>query len=61
LELDDPVLRRRDLGLLPKQAYELRVRLDALHGNPIEGSSLSTAEPRSLPLPSTHPTFAEIG
>jgi hypothetical protein len=61
LEVDDLLLRRPDLGIPPKQAYELGVRLDAMHGNPIGGSSLRTAEPRSLPLPSTQPTFSEIG
>ena len=61
MEVDDLLLRRPDLGILPKQAYELRVRLDAMHGNAIGGSSLSTAEPRLLPLPSTYLTFGEIG
>jgi hypothetical protein len=61
LEVDDLLLRRPDLGILPKQAYELRVRLDALHGNPIGGLLLSTAEPRSLPLSSTYLTFTETG
>jgi len=35
LEVDDLLLLRPDLGIPPKQAYELGIRLDAMHGNPI--------------------------
>jgi LuxR family transcriptional regulator, maltose regulon positive regulatory protein len=56
------ILRRRpDLGILPKQAEELRSRADTSHDKPAGVSSLTTAELRLLPLLPTHLTFAEIG
>jgi len=56
------ILRRRpDLGILPKQAEELRSRADTSNDTPAGVSSLTTAELRLLPLLPTHLTFAEIG
>jgi LuxR family maltose regulon positive regulatory protein len=53
--------QRPGLGDLPRQAAELRTRLNsdsaAIHG----ASSLTTAELRLLPLLSTHLTLGEIG
>jgi LuxR family maltose regulon positive regulatory protein len=57
----DIFLQRPALGDLPRQAAELRARLDsdpvAMQG----ASSLTTAELRLLPLLSTHLTLGEIG
>jgi len=55
------VLRRRpDLGILPKEAEELRSQLDTSRGGIAGVSSLTTAELRLLPLLPTHLTYAEI-
>jgi LuxR family maltose regulon positive regulatory protein len=56
------VLRRRpDLGILPKEAEELRSKVDTSRGGMAGVSSLTTAELRLLPLLPTHLTYAEIG
>jgi LuxR family maltose regulon positive regulatory protein len=57
----DILQRRPDLGVLPRQAEELRSRADSSDDKPIGVSSLTTAELRLLPLLPTHLTFAEIG
>jgi len=53
--------RRPDLGILPRQAAELRSKLDMIAGGTPGASSLTTAELRLLPLLSTHLTLGEIG
>ena len=59
-QAEDIFQQRPGLGDLPKQAAELRAKLDAgplaMHG----ASSLTTAELRLLPLLSTHLTLGEI-
>jgi LuxR family transcriptional regulator, maltose regulon positive regulatory protein len=57
----DILERRPDLGVLPRQAEELRSRAATGHDKPTGVSSLTTAELRLLPLLPTHLTFAEIG
>jgi LuxR family maltose regulon positive regulatory protein len=57
----DILQRRPDLGILPKQAEELRTRADTSHDEAVGVSALTTAELRLLPLLPTHLTFAEIG
>ena len=52
---------RPDLGVLPKQAEELRARLDLLREHTTGAPSLTRAELRLLPLLATHLTFREIG
>jgi LuxR family maltose regulon positive regulatory protein len=60
-QAQDIFQQRSGLGDLPRQAAELRAKLNndsgALHG----ASSLTTAELRLLPLLSTHLTLDEIG
>jgi LuxR family transcriptional regulator, maltose regulon positive regulatory protein len=53
--------QRPDLGVLPKQAEELRSEVEQIVRKAVSGSSLTTAEMRILPLLSTHLTFREIG
>jgi LuxR family maltose regulon positive regulatory protein len=56
------ILRLRpDLGVLPREADELRAALDTLRVGAVGTSSLTTAELRLLPLLATHLTFREIG
>jgi len=52
---------RPDLGVLPKQAEELRARLDLHREHAMGAPSLTRAELRLLPLLATHLTFREIG
>jgi LuxR family maltose regulon positive regulatory protein len=52
---------RPDLGVLPKQADELRAMLDTVHAGVPGVSTLTTAEVRLLPLLPTHLNFSEIG
>ena len=60
-QAQDIFQQRPQLGVLPKQAAELRAKLSrvpvAMHG----ASSLTTAELRILPLLPTHLTMGEIG
>ena len=60
-QLHDIVLQRPDLGDLPRQAADVRARLDDRQGATQGASSLTAAELRLLPLLSTHLTFDEIG
>ncbi len=52
--------QRPDLGDLPKQAAELRAKLDTITAGTAGAPSLTTAELRLLPLLSTHLTLGEI-
>jgi LuxR family transcriptional regulator, maltose regulon positive regulatory protein len=74
LALDDPggaratlrqarqvLLRRPDLGILPRQAQELQAKLTTSHGGAAGSASLTSAELRLLPLLATHLSFREIG
>jgi len=61
LEVDDLLLRRPDLGVLPKQADELRARLDEMRVDAVGASSLTAAELRLLRLLGTHHSFRAIG
>jgi LuxR family transcriptional regulator, maltose regulon positive regulatory protein len=60
-EAQEVLQRRPDLGLLPKQADQLRMELDAIRGGAVGASTLTAAELRLLPLLSTHLPFREIG
>jgi LuxR family transcriptional regulator, maltose regulon positive regulatory protein len=60
-EADDVLRRRPHLGILPRQADELRSQLGNLRAEVIGASSLTAAELRLLPLLSTHYSFREIG
>jgi LuxR family transcriptional regulator, maltose regulon positive regulatory protein len=60
-EARDVLQQRPDLGILPRQAEELRGQLHTIRGATMGASSLTTAELRLLPLLSTHLTFREIG
>src|SRR4029453_18598456 len=53
--------QRPELGRLPRQAEELRLRLDTVRGGSPGASSLTTAELRLVPLLPTHLTYPEIG
>lgn len=57
----DVLQLRPDLGILPAQVEELRLRLDMTRVALPGSSSLSTAELRLLPLLATHLSFPEIG
>jgi DNA-binding CsgD family transcriptional regulator len=52
---------RPQLGILPRQADELRAQLATFNRATVGASSLTTAELRLIPLLSTHLTFPEIG
>jgi LuxR family transcriptional regulator, maltose regulon positive regulatory protein len=60
-EADDVLRRRPHLGILPRQADELRSQLGSIRAEVIGASSLTAAELRLLPLLSTHYSFREIG
>jgi LuxR family transcriptional regulator, maltose regulon positive regulatory protein len=60
-ETRDILQLRPDLGVLPQQADELRSRLQAIRGETVGMSSLTSAELRLLPLLATHLSFREIG
>jgi LuxR family transcriptional regulator, maltose regulon positive regulatory protein len=60
-EVDDLLLRRPDLGILRRQADQLRARLDGMHVDAIGASSLTAAELRLLRLLGTHHSFRGIG
>jgi LuxR family transcriptional regulator, maltose regulon positive regulatory protein len=57
----DILQQRPDLGVLPKEAAELRVTVDTMRGAAMGASSLTTAELRLLPLLATHLSFPQIG
>jgi LuxR family transcriptional regulator, maltose regulon positive regulatory protein len=56
----DILQQRPDLGLLPQQAAELRIELNAGQVHISGASSLTAAELRLLPLLCTHLTLEEI-
>jgi LuxR family maltose regulon positive regulatory protein len=60
-QVRDILQQRPDLGRLPLQAEELRVRLDSVRGGSPGASSLTTAELRLLPLLPTYLTYPQIG
>jgi LuxR family maltose regulon positive regulatory protein len=60
-EARDVLLLRPDLGILPRQAAELRSRLDTISGPGVGAVPLTKAELRLLPLLATHLTFPEMG
>jgi LuxR family maltose regulon positive regulatory protein len=60
-QADDILQQRPDLGVLPRQAKDLRTGLATMRRTGLGASSLTTAELRLLPLFSTHLTFREIG
>jgi LuxR family maltose regulon positive regulatory protein len=57
----DITQRRPQLGVLPEQAEQLRLRVDTMAGQAIGASSLTKAELRLLPLLPTHLSFREMG
>ena len=60
-QADDIFQQRPALGILPKQADELRAKVDTVRSGALGASSLTTAELRLLPLLPTHLSFREIG
>jgi LuxR family maltose regulon positive regulatory protein len=60
-EVDELLRRRPHLGLLGRQADQLRARVEAMRADVLGASSLTGAELRLLPLLATHLTFREIG
>jgi LuxR family transcriptional regulator, maltose regulon positive regulatory protein len=60
-EVDELLQRRPDLGILRRQAEELRARLDALRVEAVGASSLTAAELRLLRLLGTHHSFRVMG
>jgi LuxR family transcriptional regulator, maltose regulon positive regulatory protein len=60
-EVDDLLLWRPDLGILPEQANQLRSQLEHIHTDLNGAAPLTTAELRLLPLLPTHHSFREIG
>ena len=60
-QVRDILQLRPDLGLLTKQADELRARLDTLRDKTLGAAPLTTAELRVLPLLATNLSFREIG
>jgi LuxR family transcriptional regulator, maltose regulon positive regulatory protein len=57
----DVLQQRPDLGVLPKEAGELRAKVDTMRGVTLGASSLTTAELRLLPLLATHLSYPQIG
>ena len=58
----EAVLRRQpDLGVLPAQVEELRLRLKTMRADAPGTSSMTAAELRMLPYLATHLSFPEIG
>jgi LuxR family transcriptional regulator, maltose regulon positive regulatory protein len=60
-EVGDLLLRRPDLGILRRQADQLRARLDEMRVDAVGASSLTAAELRLLRLLGTHHSFRGIG
>jgi LuxR family transcriptional regulator, maltose regulon positive regulatory protein len=60
-EVEDLLRRRPNLGVLARDAGELRSRLDGLRAKVVGASSLTAAELRLLPWLATHHSFHEIG
>jgi LuxR family transcriptional regulator, maltose regulon positive regulatory protein len=60
-EVDELLRRRPHLGILGRQADQLRARVDVMRVDVLGASSLTAAELRLLPLLATHLTFREIG
>ncbi len=59
-QAQDIFQQRPDLGILPRQAADLRMELEAGPGRIGGASSLTAAELRLLPLLCTHLTLKEI-
>jgi LuxR family transcriptional regulator, maltose regulon positive regulatory protein len=57
----DVFQQRPALGNLPRQADELRAKVETVRAQALGASSLTTAELRLLPLLPTHLSFREIG
>ncbi|HEX7146089.1 MAG TPA: LuxR C-terminal-related transcriptional regulator, partial [Actinomycetota bacterium] len=60
-DADDVLRRRPGLGVLGRQADELRTQLDILRGDAIGALSLTAAEIRLFRLLGSHYSFREIG
>jgi LuxR family maltose regulon positive regulatory protein len=60
-EIDDLLRRRADLGVLGREAEDLRTQLRAISGGTPGVSTLTTAELKLVPLLPTHLSFREIG
>ena len=60
-DADDVLRRRPGLGVLGRQADELRTQLDLLRGDAIGALSLTAAEIRLFRLLGSHYSFREIG
>jgi LuxR family maltose regulon positive regulatory protein len=60
-EITDLLQQRPDLGVLVRQAAELRAQLGSIRGGTAGASTLTAAELRLLPLLPTHLSFREIG
>jgi LuxR family maltose regulon positive regulatory protein len=60
-EVRDILRQRPDLGVLRRQADQLRSELDAVRDGSIGASSFTVAELRLLPYLTTHLSFREIG
>jgi LuxR family maltose regulon positive regulatory protein len=60
-DADDVLRRRPDLGVLGRQADELRTQLDTICGHAIGAASLTAAEVRLFGLLGSHHSFREIG
>jgi LuxR family maltose regulon positive regulatory protein len=59
-EVDDLLRRQPDLGILGREADELRSQLETMRADVIGASALSAAELRLLPLLATYHSFREI-
>jgi LuxR family transcriptional regulator, maltose regulon positive regulatory protein len=60
-DAEDVLRRRPSLGVLGRQADELRAQLDTLHGDAVGALSLTAAEIRLFRLLGSHYSFREIG
>ena len=60
-QVEDIIQQRPHLGVLTKQATQLRAHLDHIVGDRFGASSLTAAELRLLPLLSTHLSLNQIG
>jgi LuxR family transcriptional regulator, maltose regulon positive regulatory protein len=60
-DAEDVLRRRPSLGVLGREADELRAQLDTLHGDAVGALSLTAAEIRLFRLLGSHSSFREIG
>jgi LuxR family transcriptional regulator, maltose regulon positive regulatory protein len=60
-DAEDVLRRRPSLGVLGREADELRAQLDTLHGDAVGALSLTAAEIRLFRLLGSHYSFREIG